>query len=366
MNLDEMIIAAFCEIDDAMNELLCRLPKGRLRSRGPQPRLHDSEVLTMEVIGAYLGLECDHAIYRFFTRHYAHFFPVLAKVHRTTFTRQAANLSHCKEHLWQRWLLDTPHESEFGLLDSLPLPMCRFARATFCRRFRFEDVQGLCATYGYDHVARQTFWGLSLLGLETARSCRLARSHHEIEPGSGSRVGRGSGSSAVKPQNGTGAWRPQLSLAPTSAGTGSPNSHAQTARALQKQKARPATQTKSCHLALALSHRDRLQPALHPLSMQARLRARRLASHQSTATCRALPHTVLPTQHPTRKPTTPIRKTRNINLHIALITSSELLDETIAFVIAREQSDCGNLSCDQIAAIAALFRNDTRRHRTQL
>ena len=62
MNLDEMIIAAFCEIADAMNELLCRLPKGRLRSRGPQPRLHDSEVLTMEVIGAYLGLECDHAI----------------------------------------------------------------------------------------------------------------------------------------------------------------------------------------------------------------------------------------------------------------------------------------------------------------
>ena len=162
MNLDEMIIAAFCEIDDAMNELLCRLPKGRLRSRGPQPRLHDSEVLTMEVIGAYLGLECDQAIYRFFTRHYAHFFPALAKVHRTTFTRQAANLSHCKEHLWQRWLLDTPHESEFGLLDSLPLPMCRFARATFCRRFRFEDVQGLCATYGYDHVARQTFWGLRL------------------------------------------------------------------------------------------------------------------------------------------------------------------------------------------------------------
>ncbi len=66
MNLDEMIIAAFCEIDDALTLLLRRLseghkPKARLRSRGPQPKLCDSEVLTMEVIGSDLGLECDQA-----------------------------------------------------------------------------------------------------------------------------------------------------------------------------------------------------------------------------------------------------------------------------------------------------------------
>lgn len=162
MDLDEMIIASFCEIDDAMKELLQRLPKARLRQRGPQPTLRDSEVLCMEVVGAYLGLEQDQAIYHYFRRHYAHFFPALSRVHRTTFTRQAANLSPVKERLWQQYVAQTPHQRDFGLLDSLPLPACRFARATFCRRLRYEDVQGLRATYGYDPVARQTFWGLKL------------------------------------------------------------------------------------------------------------------------------------------------------------------------------------------------------------
>ncbi|MCA1602671.1 MAG: IS982 family transposase [Acidobacteria bacterium] len=207
MDLDTLIITSFCEIDDMVNTLLAQLPKARLRQRGPQPtlhdsevlcmevigaylglecdsaiyhyfrrhyahffpalpKLHDSEVLCMEVIGAYLGLECDSAIYHYFRRHYAHFFPALPKLHRTTFTRQATNLCHLKERLWQHWLGTTPQRRDFGLnfglIDSLPLPVCRFARATFCHRFRYEDSQQLRATYGYDHVARQTFWGLRL------------------------------------------------------------------------------------------------------------------------------------------------------------------------------------------------------------
>jgi hypothetical protein len=162
MNLNDLIIAVFCEVDDAMKPLVSRLPKARLRQRGALPTLHDSEVLCMEIVGAYLGLEQDQAIYNYFSGHYAHFFPRLLEVHRTTFTRQAANLSHLKEHLWQHWLADTPHHENLGLIDSLPLPACRFARATFCRRFRYEGAQNLRASYGHDHVARQTFWGFRL------------------------------------------------------------------------------------------------------------------------------------------------------------------------------------------------------------
>lgn len=162
MNLDDLIIAVFCETDDAMKACLQQLPQARLRARGCAPTLCDSEVLCMEVIGAYLGLEQDQAIYDYFVRHYTHFFPALPLVHRTTFTRQATNLSHFKERLWQHWLHDTPHQRDLGLIDSLPLPVCRFARATFCRRFRYQETQNLRAAYGYDHVARQTFWGFRL------------------------------------------------------------------------------------------------------------------------------------------------------------------------------------------------------------
>jgi|GEM_PF-4526386 len=52
MNLDELIIARFC----VMDELLPRVSGGRLRQHGPEPTLPDSEVITVEVIGMYLGL----------------------------------------------------------------------------------------------------------------------------------------------------------------------------------------------------------------------------------------------------------------------------------------------------------------------
>jgi hypothetical protein len=38
----------------------------------------------------------------YFRQHYAHFFPALRQLHRSTFVRQAANLWAIKERLWWR------------------------------------------------------------------------------------------------------------------------------------------------------------------------------------------------------------------------------------------------------------------------
>src|SRR3712207_9557004 len=80
MDLSTFIVAVFCLIDDRIADL------GRLRARGPTPTLCDSEVLTIEVVGEFLGLDEDSALFKYFRRHYAHFFPNLSRVHRTTFT----------------------------------------------------------------------------------------------------------------------------------------------------------------------------------------------------------------------------------------------------------------------------------------
>ena len=85
MDLDTFVVETFCRIDDALKER----PGGRpLRSRGPAPTLADSEVLTLEAVGEFLGLDRDTAIYAYFRRHYGAFFPALRRVHRTTFARQ--------------------------------------------------------------------------------------------------------------------------------------------------------------------------------------------------------------------------------------------------------------------------------------
>jgi hypothetical protein len=74
-------------------------------------------------------------------------------VHRTTFSRQAANLWKVKERLWQELLAETPHDPTFALADSFPLPVCSFARAYRCRRFKGE------AAFGKDMLLKQTFYG---------------------------------------------------------------------------------------------------------------------------------------------------------------------------------------------------------------
>ena len=77
MNLDDLIITCFCWIDETMPMIIC---DQRLRTRGPAPKLTDSEVVTMEIVGSYLGLSQDTALFAYFQRHYTHFFPVMAFV----------------------------------------------------------------------------------------------------------------------------------------------------------------------------------------------------------------------------------------------------------------------------------------------
>ena len=42
----------------------------RLRKRGPMPKLSDSEVLTIEVVGEFLGIDTDKGLHAYFRRHY--------------------------------------------------------------------------------------------------------------------------------------------------------------------------------------------------------------------------------------------------------------------------------------------------------
>src|SRR5919199_2001201 len=153
MDLETLIIVVFCVVDDLVRDL-CR--ERRLRQRGPAPVLADSEVLTVEIGGEFLGLDTDRGLHAYFRRHFGHLFPRLREVHRTTFLRQAANLWAVKLALWRHLAAAARRDPALALIDSLPVPVCRFARAYRCRAFR-----GLAA-FGYDPVAHQTYYGLRL------------------------------------------------------------------------------------------------------------------------------------------------------------------------------------------------------------
>lgn len=126
----------------------------RLRERGPQPILSDGEVLTIEIMGEWLGIDTDQGLFTHFRRYHAKEFPSLHKIKRTTFLRQAANLCLTKARLWQHLLNQIGFDTPFSLVDSFPVPVGRFARAKRCRNWA-----GLAA-FGYDEMAKQTFYGL--------------------------------------------------------------------------------------------------------------------------------------------------------------------------------------------------------------
>ena len=123
MDITTLMIAVYCLIDD-------QLAGQRLRKRGPQPTLRDSEVLTIEVVGEFLGLDTESHIFTHFCRYYSDWFPGLRRITRTTFTRQAANLWKVKQELWQMLAQHIPHDPYLSIIDSFPVPVCRFARAT--------------------------------------------------------------------------------------------------------------------------------------------------------------------------------------------------------------------------------------------
>ncbi len=97
MPMDDYMLTVFCLVDD----LLTTLHLDHVRQRGFAPQLCDSEILTIELIGEFLGLDQDTQLFWYFRRHHADAFPKLRHVHRTTFLRQAANLWAVKQRLQQ-------------------------------------------------------------------------------------------------------------------------------------------------------------------------------------------------------------------------------------------------------------------------
>jgi hypothetical protein len=97
MSLEDFIITVYCWIDD---QLASCVGGRRRRQRGFAPALSDSEVITLEVVGEFLGLETDVQIWRYGCRHWRTGFPELGS--RPAFAKQAANLWVLKQRLRQR------------------------------------------------------------------------------------------------------------------------------------------------------------------------------------------------------------------------------------------------------------------------
>lgn len=140
MPIDHFIISVYCIIEKTYRALL---KDRQLRTRGPLPALSDPEVLTMLVVGEYLGLGHDKTIWSYFKNHWFAWFPKLGC--RTTFTRQSANLAHVYELMQQAFRDHVEQTTDLYLFDGFPIPVCHIKRYKRTSPFMGQGAVGYCA-----------------------------------------------------------------------------------------------------------------------------------------------------------------------------------------------------------------------------
>ena len=138
---EDFIIAVFCCVDDLWQQVT---QGTKIRRGGFAPSLSDTEVITMEIVGEFLGMETDKGIWSYFKANWWELFPNLKS--RTTFARQAANLWQYKQHLQQLLAQKIGgFDDSIHLIDGFPIPLCHYQRASNCRLFMTEADFGYCA-----------------------------------------------------------------------------------------------------------------------------------------------------------------------------------------------------------------------------
>lgn len=175
MTFDDYLLHLFYLFDTELEAL--NLTPRALRLRGPAPALCDSEVLTIEAAGEFLGIATDAGLYEHFRRYHSGAFPALPRVTRTTFLRQAANLWAVKRLLHERLLRRLPAAAAadpLSIVDSFALHVCRFTRARKCRLFKGR------AAYGFDAAEHHHFYGFRV---HLRCSCQGAVLAVELAPG---------------------------------------------------------------------------------------------------------------------------------------------------------------------------------------
>lgn len=123
--------------------------------------MSDSEIITLSICGDLIGIDSENAWYSFVKRNYRHLFPRLCS--RTRFNRTRRALLQVTELLRQKLSLSFPiPDSRYFVIDSFPLPVCKFGRARYCRSFRADG-----ANFGKRPSKKETYFGFKVHALIT-------------------------------------------------------------------------------------------------------------------------------------------------------------------------------------------------------
>ena len=170
---EDFILLVYTIIDDLYQQFV---PLSVSKRRNADAaKMSDSEIITLSICSELISIDSENAWYSFVKRNYRHLFPNLCC--RTRFNRTRRAILQVTELLRQKigQVFPVPH-SRYFVIDSFPLPVCRFGRARYCRSFRADG-----ANYGRCPSKKETYYGFKVHALITLEGYITA---FEITPAS--------------------------------------------------------------------------------------------------------------------------------------------------------------------------------------
>ena len=170
---EDFILLVYTIIDDLYHQFV---PSSVSQRRNVDTaKMSDSEIITLSICGELAGIDSENAWYSFVKRNYRHLFPRLCSRTRLNRTRRA--LLQVTELPRQKLIHSFPiPTSRYFVIDSFPLPVCKFGRARYCRSFRVDG-----ANYGKCPSKKETYFGFKVHALITIEGYITA---FEITPAS--------------------------------------------------------------------------------------------------------------------------------------------------------------------------------------
>jgi len=153
-NIKDLFTVIYTVIDDIYQQIVPIDIKHR-RNSGSL-KMSDSEIITIRLVGELFTIDSEKAWFEFCKKNQRDLFPDFCD--RTRFNRTCRNLHRVMEIIRKEIAKITGYVYQsYRIIDSLPLPVCKFGRAHFHKTFR-----GYEATYGKCPSKKETYLGYKL------------------------------------------------------------------------------------------------------------------------------------------------------------------------------------------------------------
>ncbi|MFT9494171.1 IS982 family transposase [Anaerosolibacter sp.] len=157
-DLKDFITIIYVIIDDIYQSITPTRIKNRRNIN--DAILSDSEIITISIVGELLTIDSEKAWLGFCKKNLKDLFPILCS--RTRFNRTRRNLHAVIDEIRKSLTSLLGYRAQsVRVIDSIPVPVCKFGRAHFHKSFKVDAAYGYCAS------KKETYYGFKLHAIIT-------------------------------------------------------------------------------------------------------------------------------------------------------------------------------------------------------